>query len=59
MATGDRSIKQKATDIVRHFSDTKSAGHPICGTKNYGYSSTDVNDVCCKKCKKLLEKNKR
>lgn len=54
MATGDRNSKQKATDIVRHYSDTTDGGIPVCGTKNYGYSTTHREDVSCIKCKNRM-----
>jgi len=54
MAAGDRNKKGEATDFVRHYKASIFNQFPICGTKRYGYSSSDKEDVTCKKCLKKM-----
>lgn len=56
MSAGERYTNGKPKDIVRHFSNT-NGGEPVCLTKNYGYSTKDVSEVTCIKCKKKILKN--
>lgn len=53
MAAGDRDIKSKPIDGVKHYSFS-SAGWPICDTKGYKYSSPDRSETNCKKCIRRL-----
>jgi hypothetical protein len=56
MGAGDRNIKGKPKDIVKHFSH-EDAGEPVCLTKHYGYSTKNISDVTCLKCKKKIIKD--
>lgn len=49
MAASDKNEKGKRTDYARHFSFI-NGGSPMCGTKGFGYSTNDTNDVDCVKC---------
>ena len=59
MAAGDRNEKiGKPKDIVRHFCiETKGNGEPVCKQKNYGYSTNNISDVTCEKCRKKVFKD--
>ena len=58
MAAGDRKNNGKPKDIVRHFSKI-SGGEPACLTKGYGYSTNDIYDVTCIKCKRKIIQDER
>lgn len=49
MAASDKNNKGKRTDYARHYSFINGAS-PACGTKGFGYSTNDINDVDCEKC---------
>ncbi len=53
MAAGDRNNKGKPKDIVRHFSNQDGA-EPVCHQKNYGFSTKDISEVTCEKCRKAI-----
>ena len=49
MAASDKNKSGKRTDYAKHYS-LMVGGSPVCGTKNFGYSTNDTNDVECEKC---------
>ena len=53
MSAGDRNKTGKPKDFVRHFSHQYGAD-PVCLTKKYGYSTKDISNVTCIKCKKKI-----
>ncbi len=58
MSAGDRNKSGKAIDIVRHYSRNGDGKESICGLVLPWYSSSDFEDVTCKKClRKLLKEN--
>jgi hypothetical protein len=57
MAAGNRNKEGKATDYVIHGSYAM-AGPPICGVENYGCSTTQMEEITCKKCLKKIKQGK-
>jgi hypothetical protein len=51
MAAGDRNKNNKPKDYVRHLKLTKYK--TLCGKTNFGYYTTDINDVSCLNCLKI------
>ena len=49
MAATDKNSKGKRTDYAKHYS-LITGGSPVCGNKNYGYSTNDTNEVDCERC---------
>jgi len=49
MTASDRNKSGERKDYARHYS-LIDGGSPVCGTKNYGYSTNDTNDIECEKC---------
>lgn len=56
MAATDKYKNGKRKDYASHLSK-EMGGLPLCGNKNYGYSTNDIKDVDCLKCKSKYEKS--
>lgn len=67
MAAGDRNKSGKPTDIVRHFwapiteerdRFNERISKTMCGRKDVGYCSSDVEDVTCLRCLSKIKAEK-
>lgn len=57
MAAGDKNKAVKSINCVWHFSNFYGA-NPLCDFSDWGYMTDDLSLVDCKRCLKLIQKQK-